>query len=182
VKRKLGASIAVAGACAMAAACGYEPLYGAHQASASEPSLAVLTPATRLAPDAAAASALEAGARAALARAGKLRSGSGYPRLELELLRIDDTSEGIARVNELPLARATRVAVVARGWVETAKDAPAVRDSGDLRAIETVSTEGGDARLESLRRDAAIRAAARRLGDRMGRLAVGEPIAPDEGI
>src|SRR5262249_18229165 len=102
--------------------------------------------------------------------------------LEVGLVGIDEAREGIADVNGLPLARATRVAVVARGWVETAKDAPAVHDSGDLRAVETVSTEAGDVRLESLRRDAAIRAAARRLGDRMGRLALGEPIAPDEGI
>ena len=50
-----------------------------------------------------------------------------------------------------------------------------------LRCAEIMAVEG-DARLEALRLDDASRAAARRLGDRLGRRLLGEPDAPDDGM
>jgi hypothetical protein len=182
-------------AVAAGAACGYRPLYAGAQ---GDERLAV-TGVTPLVADAAVVAEVEAGVRAGLARAALLRGGGGYPRVVVEVLRIDAQSEGIAAVPGgvrppevggvpvagagplQPLARGTRVGVVARAWLERTEGGPKERQTGDLRAVDVMQVEG-DARLEALRLDDTSRAAARRLGERLARRVLGEPEAPDDGM
>jgi hypothetical protein len=167
------------------AACGYHPLYGGEQSL--EPLAVVGT--TSLVADAACVGEVEAGVRIGLARAGALQAGSGFPRVVVEVLRIDAASEGVRAASELgsspgekaPLARGTRIGIVARAWVERSAGAPHERDTGDVRTAELLSVEG-DARLESLREADASRAASRRLGERLARRLLGQPEPPDEGM
>jgi hypothetical protein len=102
----------------------------------------------------------------------------------VEVLRVDAASEGIHAVGPAPatpLARGTRVGVLARAWVERASGGPKERDTGDLRAVDVMQAEP-DPRLEALRLDDASRASARRLGERLARRVLGEPDAPDDGM
>ena len=174
--------------------CGYRPLFGGR--SNERYCVVGVSP---LAADASAVSEVEAGLRAELAKGGELRSGGGYPRVVVEVLRIDTESEAIAAVPggmrpeivgglplvasgpSRPLARGSRIGVLARAWLERAPSAPRERDTGDLRAVDVVTVES-DARIEALRRDDAARAAARRLGARLARRIRGEPDAPDDGM
>jgi hypothetical protein len=192
VKRRLGTVML---AVALVGACGYRPLYGGAQ---GEERLAV-TGVSPLVADASVVAEVEAGVRAGLARAALLRGGSGYPRVVVEVLRIDTQSEGIAAVPggvrppevggvivsgagaPAPLARGTRVGVVARAWLERADGGPKERQTGDLRTVDVMQVES-DARLEAMRLDDASRAAARRLGERLARRVLGEPEAPDDGM
>ena len=176
-------------------ACGYRPLYGGAQGD-ERFAVAGISP---LVADASVVAEVEAGVRAGLARAALLRAGGGYPRVVVEVLRIDTQSEGIAAVPGgvrppeaggviftgagplAPLARATRVGVVARAWLERAEGGPKERQTGDLRTVDVMQVES-DGRLEALRLDDASRAAARRLGERLARRVLGEPEAPDDGM
>ncbi|HEY8086996.1 MAG TPA: hypothetical protein VIF09_04105, partial [Polyangiaceae bacterium] len=47
-------------------------------------------------PDAVAADEVASGVREELAREGALEAGDGYPRVEIEVLREDEQSEGVA--------------------------------------------------------------------------------------
>jgi hypothetical protein len=175
--------------------CGYRPLYGG---SSGEDRFCVVS-LSPLVADLAVVTQVEAGLRAGLAERGGLRGGGGYPRVVVEVLRIDAASAGIAAVPggtrgtvvgglplatggpPSPLARGTRIGVLARAWVERTPEGAHERDTGDQRAVETMTAEP-DAKLESLRLDDASRAAARRLGRRLARKVLGEPDAPDDGI
>lgn len=130
------------------------------------------------APSAQALAALLAGARAELSRAGVLAAGQGYPKLRVELLRVDEEASGIGARNvggtTLPLARGSAVGVVARAWVEEDPGSPPSRDTGDLRRVERYATET-DPRVEAVRNDEAVRAAARRAGEALARQILGEP-------
>jgi hypothetical protein len=164
---------------ALAGACGYRPVQGG---SATE-HLAVVLSSSSI-PDAVVTDEVLAGVRDELARTGALATGEGYPRCELEILRADEASEGIAAIPNaegrlLPESRATRVGVVARGWVVRAKDAPRERDTGDVRAMEVV-TVATDARTATFRHTDALRAAGRRVGRRLGSRLMGLPAASDE--
>lgn len=167
----LAASLAIA-------ACGYRPVHGG---GASERFAVVLT-ATNV-PDAVASDEVVAGVRDELARTGALAAGESYPRCEIEVLRADEASEGIAATPNaegvlLPDARATRVGVVARAWIVRAKDGPRERDTGDMRAMEVVAV-APDARSATFRHSDALRAASRRLGRRMGTRILGLPVASE---
>lgn len=192
---RTGTCSIVAIVAAVVAGCGYRPLYAGEQ---GEERFAV-TGISPLVADASVVAEVEAGVRAGLARAALLRGGGGYPRVVVEVLRIDTQSEGIAAVPGgvrppevggvvvagagplQPLARGTRVGVVARAWLERAEGGPRERQTGDLRAVDVMEVES-DARLEALRLDDASRAAARRLGERLARRVLGEPEAPDDGM
>ncbi len=178
-----------------AGGCGYRPLY----ATGCENERFAVVGASPLVADAAVVAEVQAGARAELARAGALRGGGGYPRVVIEVLRVDAASEGISAVPggsrgttvgslpivpggpASPLARGTRVGVLARGWIERGPGGAKERDTGDVRTADVMQVEG-DARLEALRLDDASRAAARRLGGRLARRLLGEPEAPDDGM
>src|SRR5690349_15076863 len=87
------------------AACGYQPV---HEARGDE-RLSV-TLATSMVPDAAVTDEVLVGVREELAKNGALASSSdAYPRCEIEVLRADEASEGIAAVDGQPVARASRV-------------------------------------------------------------------------
>jgi hypothetical protein len=189
------ARLLVIAVAASSVACGYRPLYSGAQ---GDERLAVIG-VTPLVADASVVAEVEAGVRAGLARAALLRAGGAYPRVVVEVLRMDAQSEGIAAVPGgvrppevggvpvgaagplRPLARGTRVAVVARAWLERSEGGQKERQTGDLRAADVMQVEI-DARLEALRLDDASRAAARRLGERLARRVLGEPEAPDDGM
>lgn len=128
-------------------------------------------------PDAASIAAAEEGARAELARAGELAPGGATGSVELEVLRIDETSEGIALAPgkaAMPLARGVRVTVLGRARLRRAGSEAVERDTGDLRVSEVAARADGAA-AGGLVRDEVGRAAARRLGEALVRRLLGVP-------
>ena len=196
-RRAACVALALSGLAASIAGCGYHPVYG--PGSAAEGARFCVVGVSPLVADTAAVAEVEAGLRQELARAGALRSGGGYPRVVVEVLRMDEMSEGIAAVpggtrgTEIagtpirpplplaPLARGTRVGVLARAWIEPSAGAARERETGDMRTTDVRRAES-DPRLEALRQDDAARAAARRLGARLARRILGEPETSDEGM
>jgi hypothetical protein len=157
--------------------CGYRPVHG----EATE-RFAVVRSSSSI-PDAVASDEVLAGVRDELARAGALATGDGYPRCEVEILRADESSEGISAITgpdgKLSVdSRATRVGVVARAWIARAPGG-VERDTGDVRAFETVSV-APDARAASFRHTDALRAAGRRTGRRLGARILGLPAASED--
>ncbi|CAN5924695.1 hypothetical protein BH11MYX4_BH11MYX4_31520 [soil metagenome] len=171
--RTLGLALLVA-----LASCGYRPLHGG-----TSESLHVVLSESKV-PDAVASDEVLAGLREELARGGSLASGSGFPRCEVEILRADEQSEGIAAVPDAegriaPQSRATRVALVARAWVLRAPGGERERDTGDVRAFETVAV-ASDARASTFRHSDALRVAGRRVGKRLAGRIMGLPTPSDE--
>ena len=164
----LGLVVALAGS----GACGYRPVRGGDE------------PATRLsvaaapagAPDAEAAQGLLSGARAELGREGVLESPTGYPRLVVELVRVDVQAAAVAAWDGAPAARAVSVAVVARGWVQDAAGAGPTRVTGDLRRAVVAPEGSASPEAAALRRDAA-RQAAEAAGRALTRHVLGIPTA-----
>jgi hypothetical protein len=156
--------------------CGYRPLYG----GAPEERFAVVGTSPLVA-DAAVVADLEAGVRSGLAEAGALGAGREPPRVVVELVRIDERSEGIRLSPDgtYPLARGARIGVSARAWLEREPGGARERDTGDIRVFEVMAAEK-DVRLDALRRADALRAASRRLGMRLAARILGRPTAPDE--
>jgi len=158
------------GAPRLAFGCGYHPAYaGEAQVGLS------ITVASSRAPRHDALQALAAGARSELAKAGALQAGASYPRLVVQLLRVDELSAGVAVTPaDEPLARGSSVGVVGRGWIEESKGGPPSRDTGDVRraahfaSAETVAND-------ALRYDDAVREAARAVGQAIARRVLGEP-------
>ena len=159
--------------------CGYVPLHGG---AASEHLHVVLSESK--VPDAVAADEVLAGVREELARVGSLASGDGFPRCEVEILRADEASEGIAATpgpdgRLAPQSRATRVGLVARAWVLRGPGAERERDTGDVRVFETVAV-APDARAATFLHSDALRAAGRRVGKRLASRIMGLPAPTDE--
>lgn len=131
-------------------------------------------------PDAAAITSAEEGARAELARSGELApGGAGAGSVEIEVLRVDETGEGIALAPgraAMPLARAVRVTVLGRARLRRAGSDAVERDTGDLRVSE-VGARAEGAGAGALVRDELGRAAARRLGEALVRRLLGVPEA-----
>lgn len=162
------------------AGCGYRPVHTSHDAAKER--FAVVLASSNVA-DAVASDEVLAGARDELSRSGALASGDAYPRCEIEVLRADEASEGIAAAANgdgvlVPNARATSIGIVARAWIVRAKDGQRERDTGDVRAMETVSV-APDARAATFRHVDAMRAASRRVGRRVGARILGLPTASD---
>jgi hypothetical protein len=158
------------------AGCGYAPAYGGQYASER----LCVVPAPPKVSDPDALQAALTGARSELSRAGALRTGGGYPRMVVELLRIDELSSGIAAVpaqpgaGAMPLARGENIGVVGRAWVQGAPGAEPTRDTGDVRRVEHAAGEQ-DPRVDALARDGSVRAAAGELGRALARRVLGEP-------
>jgi hypothetical protein len=168
--KRVGATAATClGIALICTSCGYRSLNAAHDTPESRLSVA---PAALAAPEGFALEAAVAGARRELGRAGALKS-SGYPRLVVELVRVDETSSGIAALDDRPLARGSVVAVVVRGWVERSAGAERERDTGNVRRVERFSTATPSA--DSQRHLEAARAAARAAGGAIARRVLGEP-------
>jgi hypothetical protein len=172
-------------------ACGYHAVYGGE---GSERVAVVLV--RGAVADSIAAGEVASGVREELARDGSLAAGSGYPRVEIEVTRIDEASEGIAvattgaaNATRVPLARGSEVGVVARAWVVQRAGGEHERDTGDVRALvaagATTSAEAtGSAdstAIDALRHDDAVRAAARMTGVRLARRILGRP-APEVDV
>ena len=161
------------------ASCGYRAMH----APGGREHFAVVLSASQI-PDGVAADEVVAGVRDELTRLDAFAGGDAYPRCEIEVLRADEASEGIgAAANadgvELPDARATQVALVARAWIVRTKDGPRERDTGDVRAVTTVGV-APDARTGTFRHVDALRAVGRRVGRRVGLRVLGVPTASDE--
>jgi hypothetical protein len=161
------------------ASCGY----GAVHSGAAPDRLHVVLSESKV-PDATASDEVLAGVREELARGGNLEPGDGFPRCEIEVLRADEASEGIAATpdgsgGQVPQVRATRVGMVARAWIMRKPGGERERDTGDVRAFETVSV-AIDARAGTFRHSDALRAAGRRVGKRLGTRIMGLPSASDE--
>jgi hypothetical protein len=119
-----------------------------------------------------------AGVRSELQPAGAL--GSGYPKVIVEVLRIDERSIGVSSTTgDGPLARGTELVIVGRAHVVEHGDAPPSRDTGDLsRASQYAS--GSSPAADGAARSRAVRDAARSLGKALGRALLGLP-EPAEG-
>lgn len=162
------------------ASCGYHAVY------ASDAPRLRLKLVRTLVPDAIASDEVATGARQELARAGMLEAGDGWPRVEVEVLRAEDASEGVAAGTNGPVARAAEVALVARAWIASAPDAQPESDTGDMRAAENVAVDEApgtgalDPRADAFHRADALRAAGRRLGRQLARRVLGFPAASDE--
>lgn len=172
--------VAATVASALVASCGYGPVHGG---SGTKEPLHVVLAESKI-PDAAASDEVVAGVRESLARGGHLAPGDGYPRCEVEILRADEASEGIAASPDStggfsPRSRATRVGIVARAWILRTKGGERERDTGDVRAFETV-TVAADARGATFRHSDALRAAGRRVGSRLAARIMGLPASSDE--
>src|ERR1700689_4771834 len=160
-------------------ACGYQPVYS------SSPSRLHVKLVRSLVADAVASDEVASGVREELARAGALVPGDAYPRVEIEVLRADESSEGIAAVAGQPVARGTDVAIVARAWIARGPDASPEADTGDMRAEESIGvdeTGAGtpDPRASGFHHADALRAAARRVGHSLGARVLGLPAASEE--
>ena len=176
--KRLGLGLGLALSLALPS-CGYQPVHG----GAGAEHLSVVLSESKV-PDAVASDEVLAGVREELARSGALASGAAYPRCEVEILRMDEAAEGIASAPSeggglLPQARATRVGLVARAWVLKAPGAERERDTGDVRAFETVAI-AVDARGATFRHSDALRAAGRRLGRRLASRIMGLPSANED--
>ena len=129
--------------------------------------------------DALASDEVASGVREELARRGALEGGEGWPRIEVEVLREDETSEGVAARANRPIARATDVALVARAWVVAAPESSPQSDTGDVRAEDTIAVDTNEAtgaedpRASAFHRADALNAAARRLGRELARRIAG---------
>jgi hypothetical protein len=160
--------------------CGYRAVYG----GGARERLHVKLVRTQI-PDAVASEEVTAGLRETLARAGALESGDGFPRVEVEVIRADDASEGIAARPSGPLARAIGVGIAARAWIVRAPGAQPENDTGDMRAEETLTVDEvagvPDPRASMFHQADALRAAARRLGQRLAYKVSGEPAANVDG-
>jgi hypothetical protein len=160
-------------------ACGYRAVYGG---SGERFHVKVVR---MLVPDAVACDEVATGVRDELARGGAVEAGDGYPRVEIEVLRGGEGSEGIADVGGSPVARGMEVGLSARAWIVRSKDAPPERDTGDMRAAEVITVDEragqADPRAESFHLPEARRAAARRLGKKLAAKLMGLPAASEEG-
>lgn len=155
------------------AACGYRPLH----ATMAEP-LAVAGARAPFA-DASIETELLAGARAELSRAGVLRAGQDHPRLVVEALRLEDEPAGLARHGSGPSARAIRLRLAARAWIER-HPGSTEGETGEV-VVETFVAAEDRALAESWREQHAVRAAARRLGEELARRILGLPARPAPG-
>jgi hypothetical protein len=119
-----------------------------------------------------------AGVRSELGPAGAL--GSGFPRVVVEVLRIDERSIGVRSMgNTQPLARGSELAVVGRAYVLERADAAPSRDTGDFsRSVQFAA--GTTPSADAASRSRAVRDAARSLGKALGRALLGLP-EPSEG-
>ena len=155
------------------AGCGYQPVYGRAAATHYEVVKGRTATSSFEAADAAAA-----GVRSELAAARAL--GQGFPRVVVEIVRVDERSIGVRSMgNNEPLARGSEIVVVGRALVLAGADAAPSRDTGDMsRSAQFAS--GPTPSADAAARSRAVRDAARSLGQALGRAVLGLP-EPSEG-
>jgi len=151
------------------AGCGYRSVYG-HPGSER---LSVQVGQV-LIPEPMAAQAAASGARSEFAAAGLLASGAQFPRLVLDVLRVDELSRGIHVQDGRPRAAGMSIAVTVRGRIFQGENQDPRLDTGDLRRSVQVSGDS-DPRSDSAAFDAALRSAAEQAGRAAARAALGIP-------
>lgn len=151
-------------------ACGYRPLRSGLRGA---PRIRVVTASAVVAGNAHASLAEEVatGARGELARFGALASDDATDWLRIEVVRLDELSEGVAVLESKPHARGVRLRLLARGVIEGASGA---RETPDVEATELVAASG-DALGWDAARGAAARGLARRAGALVAREVLGIP-------
>jgi hypothetical protein len=171
----------------LAGGCGYRAVYGGAGSERFHVGLSRAPVASAVAAD-----EVTSGVREELAREGALAGGDGYPRVEIEVTRLDEASDAIAAAGppgaQAPAARATEVGVVARAWLVRAEGLEHERDTGDVRVLVDVrATQAGEATptasassIDALHHEDALRAAGRRAGIRLARRILGEPAPADD--
>ena len=169
--------IATALLCVALLGCGYRPAYGG---AAPEQRLSVTAAPAGMSRPEALQGAL-AGVREELSSAGALRPGSAYPRVVVQVLRVDESSSGIAALGDQPLARGSSVGVLGRAWVEERAGARPAADTGNVRRVVRYASST-DPQVEERRQSDALRAASRELGRALGRRLLGEPVPANEAL
>ena len=159
----------------LVASCGYRPI---REASGASGGVSVVAGGTAVAEPLALTEAV-VGAKMALARDGALRD--GFPRLVIEIVRLDERSSGILANGGDPRARGTVLALTGRAFVVDAPGAAPGFDTGDVTVAEPVAA-GPDARSDALSRDEAVRALARRLGETLAMRMIGYPTPAGERL
>ena len=157
----------------IASGCGYGSVY----APAAPP--VTLQVGQTLIPDAIAVQAAMSGARSELAAAGRAQAGSAFPRLVLDVLRVDELSRGVHVESGQPRAGGMSIALTVRGRLFRAEGQEPSFDSGDLRRAAQVSGDA-DPRVDGAAYDQALRAAAERAGRAVARSLLGIPEPADE--
>jgi hypothetical protein len=152
------------------AGCGYLSVFSSPSAAET----LTVEAAPFAAPDLGAVQAALAGARAELSRAGQLRSGDAYPRLMLELVRIDELPAGMVSSSLAPVGRGSNVGVTGHAWVLERDGGERLRDTGDVRRVETVAQDGTPV-PDSVAFAMAAHSAAREVGAALARRAMGAP-------
>ena len=156
------------------AGCGYHSVYG--QPGSERLSVQV---GQVLIPEPSAAQAAASGVRSELAAAGLLASGAQFPRLVLDVLRVDELSRGIHAEAGQPRAAGMSIALTVRGRIFQAENQEPRLDTGDLRRSVQVSGDS-DPRKDSAAYDAALRSAAEHAGRAVARIALGIPEPNDD--
>ena len=132
-----------------------------------------------LIPEAIAAQAAASGVRSELAAAGLLADSGQFPKLVLDVLRVDQVSRGIHVQAGQPRAAGMSIALTVRGRVFQADDQEPRFDSGDVRRSVQLSGDS-DPRTDSAAYDVALRSAAEHAGRAVARMALGIPEPNDE--
>lgn len=151
------------------------PSCGYHSAYAGGPPRARLTVASAelTSPHVGALDAALAGAREELSHHGALTAGSGYPRMVVELVRVDEVAVGIrAAPGPAPLASGSSVGVTARAWVQSSPGGDPEGGSGDVRRVVTVA-QGAEPLAGRQAFEEATLAAARLVGQALARRVLG---------
>ena len=118
------------------------------------------------------------GVRSELAAAQAL--GGAFPEVVVEVLRVDERSIGVrSTFNGAPLARGSEIVVVARAVVRPAPGEPPTFDTGDMSRTAQFAA-GASPTADAAARSRAVRDAARRVGQALGRAVLGLP-EPLEG-
>lgn len=163
---------------ALLSGCSYRSIYAE---SPGKQTLSVGTPKSRVAYLAAAVGAVD-GLRAELSARAAYNCSDGYPRVELEVLRIDEHPLGIlVAPGGVPLARGSRISVTAQAWVVEQPGAEPTRRSGDLRRSAAYG-HAPAAAADSVEREKALRGAARALGQALAARILGLPVATDDAL
>lgn len=119
------------------------------------------------------------GLRGELARAGVLRGGTGYPRVMVELVRVDERATLVALERDetggllSPQGQGSLVGVTARAWVLPAPGAPPRSDTGDVRRTAGFAFHPEPGR-DTVVRESALQSAGRATGRALGRRILGE--------
>ena len=158
----------------MGAGCGYHSLYAQPAAERLSVQLGQV-----LIPEPGAAQAVASGAREELAAGGMLGAPSEFPRLVVDVLRVDELSRGIHVEAGRPVSGGMSIAVVVRARVFGADGSEPLHDTGDIRRAAQ-ETGDVDPRLDGAAYDLALRAAAERAGRAAARAATGIPEPADE--